>query len=246
MNDIFELLKNNKDAITAIGIPLTLLVSLLSMYFTIKNNKAVHYINSITKNRVDWINDLRNTIADFIAHTNIYNNVYYKGDYEKSGKHLSNCQLLCSKIKLLLNCCDDVDQNISDLVENILENYRQYVDKIHNASTQNGYFKDSDDMKENKRLVDEGIEELTKKVQLYLKNEWNRVKYESQGKIYEKIVQQYDYDELEKKYENHSYKSSNIERTKIILSSKLVKLIRFPYNITIIFLVLIVISILIA
>ena len=92
MNKILEFLNTNIDAFTSVGILITFLVSTVSLYMSIRNNKAVHYVNSITKSRIDWIQQLRNTISEFIANTNIYNNVYYKKDYEKSGLHLSNCQ----------------------------------------------------------------------------------------------------------------------------------------------------------
>ncbi len=53
LDNILEIFKNNKDAITAVGILLTFIISLVSLWFTVKNNKAVHYVNSVTKNRVD-------------------------------------------------------------------------------------------------------------------------------------------------------------------------------------------------
>lgn len=105
---------------------MTFFVSFISMYFFLRNNKAVHYVNSITKSRIEWIQHLRNTVAEFIENTNIYNNVYYKNDYEKAGMHLSKCQRLCSKIKLLLNYCDEKDKEIINLSEKILEAYRKY------------------------------------------------------------------------------------------------------------------------
>ena len=150
MQDIIEWLKLYKDSIYAIGIILTFATTLLSVYMTFKNNKAIHYVNSITKNRVEWIEKLRDSIADFIAHTNIYNNVYYKNDYVKSGQHLAECQKVCSKIKLLLNCCDKRDNEIVTLTENILDNFRNYVDEMHNMDTdENDFFIETNVTKSN-------------------------------------------------------------------------------------------------
>lgn len=229
MNNLIEWLKLYKDSVYSIGIILTFAISSLSAYLTFKNNKAIHYVNSITKSRVDWMNHLRNTIADFIAHTNIYNNVYYRQNYEKSGEYLSECQKLCSKIKLLLNCCDQKDSEIVELTESILLNFRSYVDQMHNTDVNaQGYIVESDEMKNNKKLVSEYIGQLNTKVQIYLKHEWNRVKYESQGKIYEKEVQQFDYEELEKQYNDKQYKERKIKRMYIQIKCKLKKILFLP------------------
>ena len=229
MNSLIEWLKLYKDSVYSIGIILTFAISSLSAYLTFKNNKAIHYVNSITKSRVAWINNLRDTIADFIAHTNIYNNVYYRKNYEKSGEYLSKCQKLCSKIKLLLNCCDQKDIEIVELTESILLNFRSYVDQMHNADVNDqGYIVESVEMKNYKKLVNEYIGQLNIKVQIYLKHEWNRVKYESQGKIYEKEVQQFDYDELEKQYHDKQYKGHRIQRIYIQIKCKLKKILFLP------------------
>ena len=49
MNKMLQFFSENKDAITGIGIILTFLISSISLYYSIRNNKAVHYVNSITK-----------------------------------------------------------------------------------------------------------------------------------------------------------------------------------------------------
>lgn len=213
MKEILEFLKTNKDAVTSFGILITFLISAISLYMSIRNNKAVHYVNSITKSRIDWINQLRNTISDFIANTNIHNNVYYKNDYERTGLHLSSCQKLCSEIRLLLNCCDERDKEIVELSNKILKAYSNYCDEVHNCKVDNeGYFVSSDNMKEYISDVEKNIEELSKKVQIYLKSEWNRVKYESVGKIYEKDTIDFDYEELMKRFEQPTYRSNAWKR----------------------------------
>lgn len=63
MNEILQFFEDNKDALTAIGIILTFGVSIIS-FFSVRNNKAVHYVNSITKSRIEWIQKLRKTVAD--------------------------------------------------------------------------------------------------------------------------------------------------------------------------------------
>lgn len=63
MDKILHFFSENKDAITGIGIILTFLISSISLYYSIRNNKAVHYVNSITKSRIDWIQKVRDNIS---------------------------------------------------------------------------------------------------------------------------------------------------------------------------------------
>lgn len=63
---ILKFFNENIDALTAIGIILTFLVSIISLYFSVKNNKAVHYVNTITSSRIEWINQLRDLASEYI------------------------------------------------------------------------------------------------------------------------------------------------------------------------------------
>lgn len=229
MNKFMSFFSDNKDFFASIGIFLTFLMSACSLYFSIKNNKAVHYVNAITKSRIEWVQKLRSTVAEFIANTNIYNNAYYRGDYQKTGIHLSKCQQLCTEIKLLLNCCDVRDKEISDIVDEILENYSNYCNNLHNCNiNSSGYFEETRAMSESKRAVIRGIELLSKKIQIYLKAEWNRIKYESQGKIYQSETQEFDYRELENKFDDIGYKNQKWKRWCINLSACLKRKIEEP------------------
>lgn len=221
MDEMLQFFGDNKDALTAIGIILTFGVSIVSLYFSIRNNKAVHYVNSITKSRIEWIQKLRKTVAEFIAKTNVYNNVYYRRDYDKSGEHLSECQTLCSEIKLLLNCFDAKDKKICMLLDEILEGHRKYTDSVHNMEVDdNGYFVEDDSTKTIKNDIEKNIDLLMKEMHIYLKSEWDRVKYESQGKTYEKETQIFDIWELEQKYDNPEYKNNVWKRFCINLKAK--------------------------
>lgn len=199
MQNVLQFFNENKDVLLAIAVPLTFLASISSLYFSVRNNKAVHYVNSITKSRIDWIQKVRDTVSAFISKTNVYNNAYYSGDYDKSGEHLSECQKLCIEIKLLLNCCDKRDKEICKLVDDILENHRRYYDSVHNMEVdKKGYFIEGEEEEEIKKQIEKNIDELVKKLHIYLKAEWNRIKYESQGKKYEKETREFDIFELER------------------------------------------------
>lgn len=227
LDDLLKFFSDNKDALTAIGIILTFSVSLVSVYFSVRNNKAVHYVNSVTKSRIEWIQKIRATVSDFISKTNVYNNAYYKEDYYKSGEHLAECQKLCTEIKLLLNCCDIRDRVICKLADEILEKHRWYRDSVHNMEVdENGYFVEDEDAEKLKNEIEDMISILVKELHICLKAEWNRVKYESQGKEYEKETQEFDVFELEKKYDDPNYKNNVWKRFCINTKAK----IRRIYN----------------
>lgn len=215
--------------VTLIGVLVTAVMSGFSLYFSIRNNKAVHYVNSITKSRIEWIQKLRTVVAEFIAKTNVYNNVYYKGDWWKMGEQLSECQKLNSEIKLLLNCCDKRDKRICSLVDNILEKHRKYCDEVQNMDTDSyGYFIESNDIRGIKYDIEREIASLIKEVHIYLKSEWNRVKYESKGKEYYEEVLQFDLDELKSQYDNNNYKKKTWKRRYIVIYS--IGRRKFPFS----------------
>lgn len=56
--------------------------------------------------------------------------------------------------------------------------------------------------------IERKIKKLSENIHIYLKSEWNRVKYESQGKTSEKETHEFDIVELEEKYENLEYKNN--------------------------------------
>ena len=73
MNKMLQFFSENKDALTSIGILLTFLISSISLYFSVRNNKAVHYVNAVTQNRVEWLYKFREYISDLISTTTIDN-----------------------------------------------------------------------------------------------------------------------------------------------------------------------------
>lgn len=239
MTSLLTFLNTNINAITSFGILITFIVSAISLYMSIRNNKAVHYVNSITKSRMDWINQLRESVSEFIANTNIHNNAYYQKEYEKSGEHLSKCQKLCTKIKLLLNYCDDKDKEFVELIDRILDSFRGYCDEVHNCELdEQDYFIESSNMIVNKNNVEANIKILTEKIQIYLKSEWNRVKYESMGQMYEKATEKFDYKELNRKYYDSKYKNKVFLRKIINLGAKIKRWV-FSFSFIISLLVLI-------
>lgn len=231
MDEILNFFRDNKDAVTAVGIILTFIVSAASLYFSVRNNRAVHYVNAVTKNRVEWMYKLRDLCTEYIAASSIDCNYFVSvinedKDTEKIGEQLSHVRKLCSQIKLMLNFTDEIDKEIIKIVEGLKERYENYYVKygvLHPDKLK------EDDKQNAERMADEtreDLQKLDKFLQIYLKAEWNRVKYESQGKIYEKETQEFDIWELEQKYDNPDYKNDVLKRFYINSKAKIKRILR--------------------
>lgn len=310
MNWFFELETQYK--ITLIGVFATAIMSAISLYFSVRNNRAVHYVNSVTKSRAEWIQELRNLISDFIAIVSTRENkVFIHGDDEIIAYN-EKLDKYSTKIKLLLNYTGKLDKKIIEDVEYIkglscdLYSYLYLVEELldENLSVkqkdeiitssevgkkylcdfiiscgheikksekfdllegwriknlikemrERGEIADDSDwvagvslqVIEIKELIEKLVKKLTKEVHIYLKAEWNRVKYESQGKTYEKETQEFDIWELEQKYDNPDYKNNVWKRFCINSKAKIRRIYNSAEFAVIIFLVGIVVLIIIA
>ena len=288
MYKILEFFSDNKDALTAIGIILTFLASIISLYFSVRNNKAVHYVNSVTKSRIEWIDKLRVLSVDFCnaCDLNGYKEILCKNQTPNI-ENIDNIKKSSMQIKLMLNYSDELDAKIIKVMDklekltsifyDIFECINHYLDEdghidYDRYSIQNLYDKeiyvqdfierfckwkniqidelsfynrqsvikecikkiklddilwkelninfvaDSDSVL---RDIEYNIRLFTKYIQIYLKAEWNRVKYESQGKTYEKATQIFDVWELEQKYDNPNYKNNVWKRFCINTKAKI-------------------------
>lgn len=222
MKEILEYLKTNEDAFTVIGILLTLVISSISLWFSVKNNKAVHYVNSVTKNRVEWIDKLRKNMAEFISilDTQDLTDTFVEMDEfikYPIGKNLQKLNQIGTEIKLMLNFSDDFDRKIMNKIDFIIVNYKNFFVKIQrnildNKKNDSLIFTPSEEVIKKQELIDSLSIDLLSDMQIYLKSEWNRVKYESRGKTYEKETQLFDLEELIAKKSNVNYKNNTWKR----------------------------------
>lgn len=222
MNALLEYLTTNEKAFTVMGILLTLVISIISLRFSVKNNKAVHYVNSVTKNRVDWIDKLRKNIAEFISllDTQDLTDTYIDiDDFVKYpfGKNLSRLNQVGAEIKLMLNYTDEYDRKIMNKIDLIIVNYKKIYVKIQRNILENKkedmlIFAPNNEVIDDQRTIDAMSMDLLSDMQIYLKSEWNRVKYESKGKTYEKETQIFDLEELIEKKSNVNYKNNTWKR----------------------------------
>ena len=86
---MLQFFSENKDALTSIVILLTFLISSISLYFSVRNNKAVHYVNAVTQNRVEWLYKFREYISALISTTTIENVDKGMKDSDTYRKHIS-------------------------------------------------------------------------------------------------------------------------------------------------------------
>lgn len=110
MDEILMFLNDNIDALTAVGIILTFAVSVISLYFSVKNNKAVHYVNTITSSRVEWISQLRDLASEYIKVCSVEHIMSVSNI--KRDENFQEILRLNAKIKLMLNYNDNLDKKI--------------------------------------------------------------------------------------------------------------------------------------
>lgn len=125
-----------------------------------KENSKRLSVEYITNERIRWIQELRNTFADFRSHTTV---VYFKiisgGKLDPAYSFEINRE--ASYLKLLLKRYGDKECSISQKIDECIE----CVNNV--AKSEMAYF--------------DAMNELTSEVQNYLKVEWERVKIEIEG-----------------------------------------------------------------
>lgn len=260
----------NKDAITTIGVLLTILVSLISLYFTVRNNKAIHYVNSITKNRLEWMYKFKDYLSEFVKMTASHEHKNYIEGPEKISNHFDELAKLVFTIEMHLNFKGEIDQKIINLINEIVEiehvsyfytKYASYINEreiikgiVKRIDESEGVTKDEMDemLSRNKDMLlyienntymknfvekkftngksissiqDSYIElmnvyfsvleyglkatditqrlfvKLQKEVRVYLKFEWNRIKFEAKGRKYSIRKQMKDLKQLYSEYD---------------------------------------------
>lgn len=222
MAEALDYLKTNQEAYTVVGILLTLFISLISLWFTVKNNKAVQYVDSVTKNRVEWIDKLRKNISDFLAlldAQDLTDTILTPEEASKYpfGDNLQRLNQLGCEIKLMLNFSDSFDREIMYQIDLIILGYKNlYISSQSSilAQMKSGekLFVPDKEVTDKQEALISSKEKLLSDMQIYLKSEWNRVKYESKGKTYEKETQLFDLTELKEKKTNPDYKNNTWKR----------------------------------
>ena len=146
-----------KDYVLAAGVFVTLFLGVWNAVVNYRINKRTTFVNTVTSQRIKWIEQLRQDIGEFCgliyhwAHTDIEGN-------PREGEILKEFDRLRHVIRLRLNTQGEHDKVIEALIEEI----------PHLTAPER-----------QKELVN-ALERMTRSTQALLKEEWEKVKRESE------------------------------------------------------------------
>lgn len=179
-----------KTAIIAGGVAIIVAITNLVVNIIInkKNIKQLRYESTrigITEKRMDWISNVRKLFADLFSYNFI--DLYIN----KNSRLSMNSTI--KLINLYLNFSGDIDREILNLINQLHELLFEQIEQDERIRP------DYKDMSNRYSYI---IDEIEKYAHVYLKSEWNRVKFESNphnyDKTYEevkeinKLIEQYD------------------------------------------------------
>jgi len=143
--------------VLAAGVVVTLLLGLWNAVVNYRNSRRTNFVNIVTSQRIKWIEQLRQDIGSYCGLTYHWSHSEMEG---KSGEAdmLKELDRLRHVIRLRLNPLGEHDRIINNLIEEI----SQYTDP-----------------RRQKELAD-ALERMTRTTQALLKEEWDKVKRESE------------------------------------------------------------------
>ncbi len=146
-----------KDIIYGLGIILTFVLGVWNLVNTYVQTRKTSFINTVTKQRIEWLEKIRQDVSKFCGLTYTWSISRLEGKPEEY-EVIKELDQLRHVIKLRLNPDDTPDMKISALIDKIPE--LTHESKI-------------EDLKK-------AIRELIDETQQMLKNEWEKVKRESE------------------------------------------------------------------
>ena len=145
-----------KDIVLAVGVAVTLFLGLWNLWANYENSKRTIFINTVTSQRIKWVEQLRLDLGAFSGH--VYHWCATEISDEGEGRKIvAEIDRLRYVIRLRLNPEGTRDQEITQLIESI------------SPATH-----DSEKIKAI-------LEKLTVATQALLKEEWEKVKSESRS-----------------------------------------------------------------
>ena len=147
-----------KDWVLAVGVLVTLVLGAWNAVANHRINKRTTFVNTVTSQRIKWIEQLRQDISAFAGLTYHWSHTDMQG---KPGEAelIKEVDRLRHVIRLRLNTAGAHDKNIEALIAEI----PRYTDASHQNELTNA------------------LERLTVATQALLKEEWEKVKKESQS-----------------------------------------------------------------
>ena len=144
-----------KDFVVALGIAVTLLLGLWNLWVSHRTSRRTSFVNTVTSQRIKWVEQLRQDIGAFSGLAYHWSCTNIEGEEEKR-KIIIELDRLRYVIRLRLNPKGALDAKIEKLVESISR------------------------VSEDQDEVTKILEELTVASQALLKEEWDKVKAESE------------------------------------------------------------------
>ncbi len=146
-----------KDIAYAVGIGLTFILGLWNLINNYFQTRKTSFINTVTKQRVEWLEHIRQDVSKFcgLTHTWAFSNLEGKSEEFEVLKELDQLRHV---IKLRLNPDDTPDRKIRALIDRI-------PDLTHESKHEE---------------LKAALRELADETQAMLKNEWEKVKLESE------------------------------------------------------------------
>jgi hypothetical protein len=146
-----------KDIVLAAGVVVTLLLGVWNAITNHRINRRTTFVNTVTSQRIKWIEQLRQDIGSFSGLVYHWSHSEMEGK-DGEGEMLKELDRLRHVIRLRLNPEGELDQKIEALIAEI----PHYTDPSRQPE-----------------LLD-ALERLTKTTQALLKEEWDKVKLESE------------------------------------------------------------------
>lgn len=109
-----------KDVLTLTGVLITLVVGIASLINGLVTNKRTLYVNAITSERVKWMGQLKELLAEHLSLTALYDHRNFLQGAELNN-YLERLTYLRNRIKLHLNPAGKKDRTIIRLIDRINE-----------------------------------------------------------------------------------------------------------------------------
>ena len=127
MKDIFlKIFGENDNPFMSLGVFLTFITSILSLIISIRGTRATHYIDAITKSRVEWMDKLRKLVSNYIQCAYVNSNT--DTTTLEGSQGYNQLLQLSSEITLMLNFKGKYDKEIIDIIQEINSNYELLSD----------------------------------------------------------------------------------------------------------------------
>ncbi|MBD8007450.1 hypothetical protein [Bacillus norwichensis] len=111
-----------QEILTLIGFTVTIILGIMNIVISNRNNKKARFVNAVTTERIKWIDQLKELLSEFISLTKYYDRKAMLKN-EDLQKYFEKLHYLQSKIKFHLNYLDERDEKINNLIDEIITKY---------------------------------------------------------------------------------------------------------------------------